>query len=128
MKDRWKLICSICHVSYGACIQVDPFLCLADFSAICVKNAFFDMCAFGLVTWLSFVTLVHYPSSTLDPKLEQHSYSEFNNVLYMYILSVDTKGPSVILHQILLMSVTHLAAYFWDQYLKGVFTFEDQLR
>ncbi|XP_042059184.1 histone-lysine N-methyltransferase ATX2-like isoform X2 [Salvia splendens] len=40
-KDRWKLICSICHVSYGACIQCTDFNCCVAFHPLCARAAGF---------------------------------------------------------------------------------------
>ncbi|KAG6419859.1 hypothetical protein SASPL_116371 [Salvia splendens] len=40
-KDRWKLICSICHVSYGACIQCSDFNCRVSFHPLCARAAGF---------------------------------------------------------------------------------------
>lgn len=41
-KDRWKLLCSICHVSYGACIQCSNSICRVAYHPLCARAA--DLC------------------------------------------------------------------------------------
>ncbi|XP_050258287.1 histone-lysine N-methyltransferase ATX2 isoform X1 [Quercus robur] len=38
-KDRWKLLCSICGVSYGACIQCSNNTCYAAYHPLCARAA-----------------------------------------------------------------------------------------
>ncbi|KAG0491118.1 hypothetical protein HPP92_007981 [Vanilla planifolia] len=38
-KDRWKLLCSICHVSYGACIQCSNSTCRVAYHPLCARAA-----------------------------------------------------------------------------------------
>lgn len=38
-KDRWKLLCSICGVSYGACIQCSNHTCYAAYHPLCARAA-----------------------------------------------------------------------------------------
>ncbi|CAL1404614.1 unnamed protein product, partial [Linum trigynum] len=38
-KDRWKLLCSICGVSYGACIQCSNYNCCASYHPLCARAA-----------------------------------------------------------------------------------------
>lgn len=38
-KDRWKLLCSICGVSYGACIQCSNNTCRVAFHPLCARVA-----------------------------------------------------------------------------------------
>ncbi|XP_021804783.1 histone-lysine N-methyltransferase ATX2 isoform X1 [Prunus avium] len=38
-KDRWKLLCSICGVSYGACIQCSNNTCCAAYHPLCARAA-----------------------------------------------------------------------------------------
>lgn len=40
-KDRWKLLCSICGVSYGACIQCSNNTCRVAFHPLCARVAGF---------------------------------------------------------------------------------------
>ncbi|KAH6778423.1 trithorax-like protein 2 [Perilla frutescens var. hirtella] len=40
-KDRWKLLCSICHVSHGACIQCCNHNCRVAFHPLCARAAGF---------------------------------------------------------------------------------------
>lgn len=40
-KDRWKLICSICGVSYGACIQCSNHNCYVAYHPLCARAAGF---------------------------------------------------------------------------------------
>lgn len=40
-KDRWKLSCSICHVSHGACIQCSNHNCCVAFHPLCARAAGF---------------------------------------------------------------------------------------
>ncbi|KAL5998553.1 hypothetical protein ACLOJK_009496 [Asimina triloba] len=41
-KDRWKLLCSICGVSYGACIQCSNSSCRVAYHPLCARAA--DLC------------------------------------------------------------------------------------
>ncbi|TVU10902.1 hypothetical protein EJB05_44457 [Eragrostis curvula] len=41
-KDRWKLICSICGVSYGVCIQCSHPTCRVAYHPLCARAA--DLC------------------------------------------------------------------------------------
>ncbi|KAI3890806.1 hypothetical protein MKX03_007419 [Papaver bracteatum] len=41
-KDRWKLLCSICGVSYGACIQCSNSTCRVAYHPLCARAA--DLC------------------------------------------------------------------------------------
>ncbi|KAK3132501.1 hypothetical protein QOZ80_6AG0523000 [Eleusine coracana subsp. coracana] len=41
-KDRWKLLCSICGVSYGACIQCSHPTCRVAYHPLCARAA--DLC------------------------------------------------------------------------------------
>lgn len=41
-KDRWKLICSICTVAYGACIQCSHPTCRVAYHPLCARAA--DLC------------------------------------------------------------------------------------
>ncbi|KMT11027.1 hypothetical protein BVRB_5g112470 [Beta vulgaris subsp. vulgaris] len=36
-KDRWKLLCSICHVPYGACIQCSNSTCRVAYHPLCAR-------------------------------------------------------------------------------------------
>ncbi|XP_021733247.1 histone-lysine N-methyltransferase ATX1-like [Chenopodium quinoa] len=36
-KDRWKLICSICHIPYGACIQCSNNTCRVAYHPLCAR-------------------------------------------------------------------------------------------
>ncbi|KAK6914387.1 hypothetical protein RJ641_021708 [Dillenia turbinata] len=38
-KDRWKLLCSICGVSYGACIQCSNNTCRVAYHPLCARAA-----------------------------------------------------------------------------------------
>ncbi|PPS11489.1 hypothetical protein GOBAR_AA09155 [Gossypium barbadense] len=38
-KDRWKLLCSICSVSYGACIQCSNPTCRVAYHPLCARAA-----------------------------------------------------------------------------------------
>lgn len=38
-KDRWKLLCSICHVTYGACIQCSNSNCCTAYHPLCARAA-----------------------------------------------------------------------------------------
>ncbi|KAJ7979107.1 Histone-lysine N-methyltransferase [Quillaja saponaria] len=38
-KDRWKLLCSICNVSYGACIQCSNNACCVAYHPLCARAA-----------------------------------------------------------------------------------------
>uniref|UniRef100_A0A2P2L8Y3 Histone-lysine N-methyltransferase ATX2 n=1 Tax=Rhizophora mucronata TaxID=61149 RepID=A0A2P2L8Y3_RHIMU len=38
-KDRWKLLCSICGVAYGACIQCSNNSCRVAYHALCARAA-----------------------------------------------------------------------------------------
>ncbi|KAG9447430.1 hypothetical protein H6P81_013558 [Aristolochia fimbriata] len=38
-KDRWKLLCSICGVSYGACIQCSKSTCRVAYHPLCARAA-----------------------------------------------------------------------------------------
>ncbi|XP_074264191.1 histone-lysine N-methyltransferase ATX2-like [Silene latifolia] len=38
-KDRWKLICSICHIPYGACIQCSNPTCRVAYHPLCARAA-----------------------------------------------------------------------------------------
>ncbi|XP_043715502.1 histone-lysine N-methyltransferase ATX2-like [Telopea speciosissima] len=38
-KDRWKLLCSICGVSYGACIQCSNSTCCVAYHPLCARAA-----------------------------------------------------------------------------------------
>ncbi|CAN1170991.1 Histone-lysine N-methyltransferase ATX2 [Linum perenne] len=38
-KDRWKLLCSICGVAYGACIQCSNHNCCAAYHPLCARAA-----------------------------------------------------------------------------------------
>ncbi|XP_020591752.1 histone-lysine N-methyltransferase TRX1-like [Phalaenopsis equestris] len=38
-KDRWKLLCSICHVTYGACIQCSNSTCCVAYHPLCARAA-----------------------------------------------------------------------------------------
>ncbi|KAJ4967635.1 hypothetical protein NE237_014336 [Protea cynaroides] len=38
-KDRWKLLCSICGVSYGACIQCSNNICCVAYHPLCARAA-----------------------------------------------------------------------------------------
>ncbi|XP_019707927.1 histone-lysine N-methyltransferase TRX1 [Elaeis guineensis] len=38
-KDRWKLLCSICGVSYGACIQCSHNTCCVAYHPLCARAA-----------------------------------------------------------------------------------------
>ncbi|ESQ36336.1 hypothetical protein EUTSA_v10006646mg [Eutrema salsugineum] len=38
-KDRWKLLCSICGVSYGACIQCSNSFCRVAYHPLCARAA-----------------------------------------------------------------------------------------
>ncbi|KAL5703167.1 hypothetical protein ACHQM5_028294 [Ranunculus cassubicifolius] len=38
-KDRWKLLCSICGVSYGACIQCSKSTCFTAYHPLCARAA-----------------------------------------------------------------------------------------
>ncbi|XP_042480211.1 histone H3-lysine(4) N-trimethyltransferase ATX1-like [Macadamia integrifolia] len=38
-KDRWKLLCSICGVSYGACIQCSNNICRVAYHPLCARAA-----------------------------------------------------------------------------------------
>ncbi|CAN6725527.1 unnamed protein product [Malus baccata var. baccata] len=38
-KDRWKLLCSICGVSYGACIQCSNHTCCVAYHPLCARAA-----------------------------------------------------------------------------------------
>lgn len=38
-KDRWKLLCTICHVSYGACIQCSNNACRVAYHPLCARAA-----------------------------------------------------------------------------------------
>ncbi|KAI0523084.1 hypothetical protein KFK09_005474 [Dendrobium nobile] len=38
-KDRWKLLCSICHVTYGACIQCSNNTCCIAYHPLCARAA-----------------------------------------------------------------------------------------
>ncbi|KAL6188922.1 hypothetical protein ACLB2K_040313 [Fragaria x ananassa] len=38
-KDRWKLLCCICGVSYGACIQCSNHTCYAAYHPLCARAA-----------------------------------------------------------------------------------------
>ncbi|GLT47147.1 hypothetical protein SLA2020_208610 [Shorea laevis] len=38
-KDRWKLLCSICQVSYGACIQCSNNTCRVAYHPLCARAA-----------------------------------------------------------------------------------------
>ncbi|GMP55229.1 hypothetical protein CsSME_00020108 [Camellia sinensis var. sinensis] len=40
-KDRWKLLCSICRVSYGACIQCSNNTCCVAYHPLCARAAGF---------------------------------------------------------------------------------------
>ncbi|XP_057779288.1 histone-lysine N-methyltransferase ATX2-like [Salvia miltiorrhiza] len=40
-KDRWKLLCSICHVSHGACIQCSNHNCRVAYHPLCARAAGF---------------------------------------------------------------------------------------
>ncbi|XP_027117144.1 histone H3-lysine(4) N-trimethyltransferase ATX1-like isoform X1 [Coffea arabica] len=40
-KDRWKLLCSICGVSYGACIQCSNHNCRVAYHPLCARAAGF---------------------------------------------------------------------------------------
>ncbi|KAG8369538.1 hypothetical protein BUALT_Bualt14G0023900 [Buddleja alternifolia] len=40
-KDRWRLLCSICGVSYGACIQCSNFTCRVAYHPLCARAAGF---------------------------------------------------------------------------------------
>ncbi|KAM7461652.1 hypothetical protein LguiA_029773 [Lonicera macranthoides] len=40
-KDRWKLLCSICGVSYGACIQCSNNNCYVAYHPLCARAAGF---------------------------------------------------------------------------------------
>ncbi|KAA8531168.1 hypothetical protein F0562_005918 [Nyssa sinensis] len=40
-KDRWKLLCSICGVSYGACIQCSNSTCRVAYHPLCARAAGF---------------------------------------------------------------------------------------
>ncbi|XP_058183847.1 histone-lysine N-methyltransferase ATX2 isoform X2 [Rhododendron vialii] len=40
-KDRWKLLCSICGVSYGACIQCSNNTCRVAYHPLCARAAGF---------------------------------------------------------------------------------------
>ncbi|XP_074322612.1 histone-lysine N-methyltransferase ATX2-like isoform X2 [Apium graveolens] len=40
-KDRWKLLCSICGVSYGACIQCSNSSCYVAYHPLCARAAGF---------------------------------------------------------------------------------------
>ncbi|CAI9117365.1 OLC1v1018743C1 [Oldenlandia corymbosa var. corymbosa] len=40
-KDRWKLLCSICGVSYGACIQCSNHTCRVAYHPLCARAAGF---------------------------------------------------------------------------------------
>lgn len=41
-KDRWKLLCSICTVAYGACIQCSHPTCRVAYHPLCARAA--DLC------------------------------------------------------------------------------------
>ncbi|KAF8651034.1 hypothetical protein HU200_063638 [Digitaria exilis] len=41
-KDRWKLVCSICGVSYGVCIQCSHPTCRVAYHPLCARAA--DLC------------------------------------------------------------------------------------
>ncbi|XP_024026210.1 histone-lysine N-methyltransferase ATX1 isoform X1 [Morus notabilis] len=41
-KDRWKLLCSICGVAYGACIQCSNNSCRVAYHPLCARAA--DLC------------------------------------------------------------------------------------
>ncbi|KAG8060907.1 hypothetical protein GUJ93_ZPchr0002g25677 [Zizania palustris] len=41
-KDRWKLLCSICGVAYGACIQCSHPTCRVAYHPLCARAA--DLC------------------------------------------------------------------------------------
>ncbi|KAL9242503.1 hypothetical protein vseg_016495 [Gypsophila vaccaria] len=36
-KDRWKLVCSICHIPYGACIQCSNPTCRVAYHPLCAR-------------------------------------------------------------------------------------------
>lgn len=36
-KDRWKLVCSICHIPYGACIQCSNSTCRVAYHPLCAR-------------------------------------------------------------------------------------------
>ncbi|KAJ8635768.1 hypothetical protein MRB53_010035 [Persea americana] len=38
-KDRWKLLCSICGVSYGACVQCSHRTCYVAYHPLCARAA-----------------------------------------------------------------------------------------
>ncbi|KAJ3693265.1 hypothetical protein LUZ60_008745 [Juncus effusus] len=38
-KDRWKLLCSICGVNYGACIQCSHYTCRVAYHPLCARAA-----------------------------------------------------------------------------------------
>uniref|UniRef100_A0A7N0ZX34 Histone-lysine N-methyltransferase ATX2 n=1 Tax=Kalanchoe fedtschenkoi TaxID=63787 RepID=A0A7N0ZX34_KALFE len=38
-KDRWKLLCSICGISYGACIQCSNHSCRVAYHPLCARAA-----------------------------------------------------------------------------------------
>ncbi|EPS74191.1 hypothetical protein M569_00564, partial [Genlisea aurea] len=40
-KDRWKLLCSICNVSHGACIQCSNYNCCVAYHPLCARAAGF---------------------------------------------------------------------------------------
>ncbi|CAA3022076.1 histone-lysine N-methyltransferase ATX2-like [Olea europaea subsp. europaea] len=40
-KDRWKLLCSICHVAHGACIQCSNNKCHVAYHPLCARAAGF---------------------------------------------------------------------------------------
>ena len=42
-KERWKLTCSICKVSYGACIQCPVHSCRTAFHPLCARSAGLSM-------------------------------------------------------------------------------------
>lgn len=65
VQDRWKLSCSICHVSHGACIQVDiVFLCFADVFFYMTYSLFFGLFKIRTINcfMISFKYLLQYVS------------------------------------------------------------------
>ncbi|XP_024542933.1 histone-lysine N-methyltransferase TRX1 [Selaginella moellendorffii] len=42
-KERWKLTCSVCRVSHGACIQCSHHQCMTSYHPLCARAAGFSM-------------------------------------------------------------------------------------
>eukprot|EP01018_Ginkgo_biloba_P036073 Gb_27375 [translate_table: standard] len=63
-KDRWKLLCSICEVPYGACIQCSDHNCRVAYHPLCARAA-------GLCVEVQEEKKVRHAGS-VDEECEQH--------------------------------------------------------